>query len=662
MPNIRDIQAGEQAQILASSYLLYNGLLLTDVLTEEFSFEEVRTPDQSQVLYNKITIKVSAILDKSLNNFKTSPGNTSSIIRGGDIAFSDQNLQVIYNQLMQDRGVLKYAMPGNEVIESPELVPNTGGQRYPCDAMQGPKPLYCQITQISGTSSFYVRFGIETWQDKCTDGGKLIRSHRWSMAHDVDGETWLTTRIVTGQLHFRPEWLERLQITPDRVLREWAHPVPKGFKRHNVKIQASPNGMEIAYSFTDSEEVLPLGSNSPALKLQAEFSISSSLAEGKPALTQAACHISAVGPKSQYRFNLLQMALRIALRKIQKPGLAAVTDITINYSLTNMFVDVTMRAIWKPVGLGLEGMAIPDTGLLAIDDQNDLDAALLPYRPAGEPSQAKEPFDALAPAMTDHGTVGTFAGFIVASGLINGCFASSKPEIQNWNGSIENLSDGTIIRGLTQDGDYGGGSDFAMKDNNGNAVSFSLTITPVLTIQMLATGLSNAYVAAVGFYEEWSMNTRYHTVHQRAVLPTGAGQSSSPGDFATYKRPQVGTLGDPYTIKTVDWSIAWVGPSASQIMLPSPDTGDANDILLEEDISPAAPGFCNSSNKAWRVSGTYKYVSLKLRTSSAAVKSQYNYVDDGFSLGKAITDPSARAENIIGQSRFIAGYSPSFVG
>jgi hypothetical protein len=122
-------------------------------------------------------------------------------------------------------------------------------------------------------------------------------------------------------------------------------------------------------------------------------------------------------------------------------------------------------------------------------------------------------------------------------------------------------------------------------------------------------------------------------------------------------------LGLPYTIKTVDWSIAWVGPSASQIMLPSPDTGDANDVLIDEHILPAVPGFCNSSNKAWRVSGTYKYISKMLRTSSAAVKGQYgNYTDQGFAVGKAITDPSARAENTIGQTRFMAGYSPSFVG
>jgi hypothetical protein len=664
MPNIRDIQAGEQAQIQASSYLMYNGLLLVDVITEEFSLEEVRTPDQSQVLYNHLVIKVTGLLDKGLNNFKRSPGNPESIIRGGDVAFSNQNISIIQSKLMAERAVLRYAPGGNtDLIEVPGIVPATGGQRYPCDANQGPKPLYAQITEIAGTSSCYVRFGIEAWIDPCTDGGKFIRAHRWSMAHDVDGDTWLTTRMVTGQVYFRPEWLQRQGVTPDRILRDWAPPKPDGFKRHNVKIQAAPNGMEVAYSFTDSEEVLPLGSKSPALKLQAEFSISSSLAEGKPALTQAACHISASGPKSECRSNLLQMALRLALRKIQKPGLVAVTDITINYSLSNMFADVVMRAIWKPVGIGIEGMAIPNTGLLAPDDALDLDVALSPYRDVGEPSQGFQPFDALSPAMGRQESMGTYAGFIVASGIINGCFLNATPQIEIWDGKTQDLPNGTILTSTGGEAIFGGGSDFGIVDNSGNTVPFDMQITPVLTINMLATGLSNAYVAAVGFYEEWTMNTRYHTNHNRAVLPVGAGQSSSPGEASQYRPPQVGTLGLPYTIKTVDWSIAWVGPSASQIMLPSPDTGDANDVLIDEDISPAVPGFCNSSNKAWRVSGTYKYISKMLRTSSAAVKGQYgNYTDQGFAVGKAITDPSARAENTIGQTRFMAGYSPSFVG
>lgn len=660
MPNIRDIQDTGTSEIRGSSWLSYNNLLLTDVLTEEFSFEEVRTPDQSQVLYNHIVIKVSAIIDKGLNNFRESPGTPGvGAIRGGDLPFSDDNLRLIYDRLMTDRALLRYSMPGHEVIESPAVVPNTGGQRYPCDAMQGPKPLYCQITQISGTGSFYVRFGIETWQDKCVDGGKLIRSHRWSMAHDVDGDTWLTTRIVTGQLYFRPEWLERINANAGQIFRDWVHQIPAGFKRQNVKVQVAPNGMELAYSFVDVEEVLPLGSKSPATKLQADFSISSSLAEGKPALTQASCHISATGPKSQYRFNLLRMAISIAMRKLQKPGHVATTDITINYSLTNNFVDLVVRALWKPVGIGIEGMAIPNMGLLAADDAGDLDFALSDYRANGEAAQGTDNFSAVAPRML-RDSVGTYVGLIVSSAIINGCFDSKNIPVSMWTGRFEKINGATLKPVVVEDGTDP--INYSMIDNNGNTVAYSLEVVPQLTMQMLATGLSNAYVAAVGYYEEWSMNTLYHTVHQRAILPTGAGQSSSPGDYSTYRPPQVGTLGNPYTIKTVDWSIAWVGPSASQIMLPSPDTGDSNDILIEESIQPAAPGFCNSTNKAWRVSGTYKYVSLKLRTSSAAVKSQYTYIDDGFSLGKAITDPSARAENIIGQSRFIAGYSPSFVG
>jgi hypothetical protein len=72
----------------------------------------------------------------------------------------------------------------------------------------------------------------------------------------------------------------------------------------------------------------------------------------------------------------------------------------------------------------------------------------------------------------------------------------------------------------------------------------------------------------------------------------------------------------------------------------------------------------NSSHKSWRVSGTYWYVSKRLRSASATVVATFPSLgaDQGFSPGRSITDPYNRQTNTIGQSRFVAGYSPSFVG
>jgi hypothetical protein len=506
-----------------------------------------------------------------------------------------------------------------------------------------------------------VRFGIECWTTPCVDhanGPVAFQAHRWSMAHDVDGDTWLTTRMVTGHVKFFPEALTLRDMVPDQVLDDpFFHPIPPGFKRQNVRVQAHPNGMELAYSFTDTEQVLPLGSLSPATKLTAEFSLGTSLAEGKPSVTQAGVHVSAVGPKNQYRFNLLIMAIRIALAKLQKPGLELVNEIMVTYSLDNRLVDLSLKAIWKPLAIGMEGLQLGDTGLKGNDDLGDLDNALSIYRDINEARQGTQPHLAKAPESSFHGRKGTWLGLCIGSALVNGCYDPTQPRnrvLSNGNEKME------VEFGPDPDNEL-----LLPLSNNGDPLPFDLEVTTELTITLLATGLSVAVTEGAGFYEDWWMQTRYHTSHNKAFLPIGRAVPASPGDdIGVYTQPQVATLGLPYTLKSVDWSVAWVGEAPEYITLPSPDSGDDNDVLLAEDITPAVPTVCNSTRKSWRVSGTFWYVSKRLRTSSATVVATFPSlgVDQGFSPGKSITDPNDRQSNTIGQSRFVAGYSPSFVG
>lgn len=653
-PPLSNVQLDEAASLLkGSSWLSYNGLLLTDVLTEAYEMQEERSPDQSQVLGVKHTIKVTGIINPGVNTYKATANPGGYPVRQ-EIPVADimGNINIIKEQMMQDRKILKWAIGGTLILESPVFDPANTLVRFPCDSAQGPKPLYCQITKIIGTGCFYVRFGIETTITNCYQSAKYIKSHRFSMAHDVDGDTWLTTRMVQGQVVFHPEWLNlaRTLAFPDKIEHIWAHPVPDGCKRGNVKVQAHPNGMEVAYSFVDTEQHLPLGTLSPATKFSAEFSLSSSLAADKPALTQAAFHAQAVGPKNQYRFNLLIMAIRLANRKLQKPGHMMTTDIVITYSLDQCMVDLTMKALWKPVGVGADAIQLNMTGLTAAEDLDDIDIAWQAFRDVGEGKQGTQSNQAQAPHMRNHDTMGTFSGYVVGSNLVDGCLNLTRPTNDFWSGGIsgKTIDDHTPNSG----GDFG-----SLLDNAGNAISFNLNVTPTLTIQVLSTGLSSM----TGLYEEWRMTTRYHTNHQKAMMPVGAAQTASPGDVTTYKAPQFATLGLPYTLKAVDWTIAWIGPSPAGIILPSPDTGDSNDVLLAEDVAPAVPGIANSTNKTWRVSGTYWYGQKKLRTASLAAKTQFDYVDQGFAMGRSITDPSIQNANTVVLTKFVAGYSPSFV-
>lgn len=672
--DVINIQANNaEAQLLASSWLIYNNLLLVDVLTESYEVNEYRSDDGAQVLGHHHVIKVTGLIARGFNSFSYISAADQSVAVRSNLPSGQMpnaghmdNIRVIRDILMQDRKPLRWAVGGKVVLESPARVDGINPVYFPNDNMNGPKPLYCHVTQVTGTSAFYVRFAIETWINKCASFPRFIQSHRYSMAHDVDGDTWLTTRMVTGQVKFNPEWLQRTGIPPTRIEPRWFHPVPDGFKRQNVKVQAHPNGMEVAYSFMDQEVTLPLGSRSPATKLAAEFSLASSLAEGKPALTQAAIHVAAVGPKHQYRFNLLVMAMSIAQRKLQKPGHVLTSDITITYSLDNTMVDLSMKAIWKPLGIGMEGLQINATGLDTDEDYGDLDFALQPFRAVGEPLQGNQSMQALSPKLRFSESAGTYSGIAVGSSIINGCFrmSDSLPENIEIDFETDDAPYKAMLKMTAELNPVSGDSiSLTMVDDAGNNVPMTLQLTSILTIPMLDTGLSYIFTNGIGLYEDWQMTTRYHTSHNKAVMPVSSAQG---GSASTYVPPQVASLGLPYTLKVVDWTIGWIGPDANSIILPSPDTQDPNDVLLEEHITPAVPSICNSTNKAWRVSGTYWYMSKKLRTSSYEARTQFGYdpndINNGFAFGKSITDPDSRTANVVGLSRFIAGYSPSFVG
>jgi hypothetical protein len=658
-PPLINVQASEaETTLLGSSWLVYNSVLLTEVLTESYEMEEVRSEDGSQKLATKHTIKVLAIFNPQVNAYVA---QTTAAVRSP----VQPNITQVRDFLLTDRGFLQYAIGGRVVVESPERT--SANETRPCDSYQGPKPLYCQVTNVTGTATFYVRFAVECWTDTCVTVGGLnqyVQSHRWTMTHDVNGDDWSTTRMVTGQIKFRPELLQVLDddglaTEPDQVNVNFFHPVPYGFKRQNVRVQAHPNGMELSYAFVDQEVVLPLGSLSPATKLTAEFSLAAGFGQDKTPITQAGVHVAALGPKNQYRFNLLVMAMRIGLRKLAKPGLIMINEVQIHYSLDNRFVDLTLKAIWKPVVAGMEGLHLADTGLKATDDYGDLDNALSIFRANGEYPQASRSNLAQSPVSSFDGRCGTYLGLCVGSTLVNGCFQFQQPENLWFSLSNEKATRSAEFepdpQNLLVD----------PKTNTGQSIPFSLEITSGLTIALYSTGLSPLATEGAGVYEEWSQSTRYHTSHQKAVLPIGRAVSASPGDdIGVYSQPQVATLGLPYTLKSVDWSVAWIGPNPNSILLPSPDSGDTNDVLLAEDITPAVPMVVNSSHKSWRVSGTYWYVSKRLRSASATVVATFPSlgVDQGFSPGKSITDPNDRQTNTIGQSRFVAGYSPSFVG
>jgi hypothetical protein len=644
---LSQIQDDESGLLQSSSALSYNKVLMAEVIVKSYDTRNIDTEDGAQRLVTEHTVEVEAIVHPAMNQYyEDGFGDIHRAPAFDRTIFNSAAL--LHKHLMQERGELYLLIAGRLVLSAPV----TG---FTCDAMMGPKPQRCEVTRVTGTSSFYVKFTIKTWIDNCSylSGGRFIRAHRWTCSHDVDGSTWLTTRAVQGTVQFRPEVLVQKDKAPDQVADpNFIHPLPRGFVRENVKVIAAADGMNIAYSFVDREVALPLGSLNPATRLKAEFSFASELnvTDKSNLMTSAMVHVSAVGPKDQLRPNLLTVALRVALAKLSRDrGRLFVYSFQATYSLDEVLIDVTIRAIWKPVAEGVkvgeaDGFNI-DVRPLRDGDKTDLDDALAPWKGVGEGKQGSQPHQAKNPISPLDGRRGTWMGYCVGSAIVDGCYLHQQPrnhllEEAVFEGGPGASNPTDILQSIT---------------NTNGPVSFDLRVVAELEIETASTGYSAESTNGDGWYQTWEQNTRYETRHLKALLPVGYVQGASPGS-TDYTPPQVATLGVPYTTMTVVCTVGWVGPSASGVILPSPDIDTNNYTLLRDEVQPATPVIINSLLRGWRFTTTYYYVCKKLRTASEVARSQFAGTDYGLAIGTSVNDPYVQES--VGFDNFETGYVP----
>lgn len=167
----------------------------------------------------------------------------------------------IKHELMQPRGQLRFSVGGVLMLLAP--LPGTA-----CDATNGPTPLDCSVTAMTGTRTFRVRFSIQADINESllrlspTNFGYVL-SHRWSMQHDLDSD-FFVKRVIHGRLVFRADMVQRgpdanvgSGFNPDDFRRFFFHPIPTGWARRGVRVKALDDEVTVDYEVTDQQ--LPVG-------------------------------------------------------------------------------------------------------------------------------------------------------------------------------------------------------------------------------------------------------------------------------------------------------------------------------------------------------------------------------------------------------------------
>lgn len=181
------------------------------------------------------------------------------------------SLTYIEAMLKVPRKELRFSIGADRVIQAPlrlnanrQLDPK--GTLLPCDPGGGPFPELVKILKVQGDSSAILLFRIRCFVNTCLN---IVLSNRWEVTHKID-ELQYTTRYVRGVAQLRKDLalFANPPVKIDDFRRAFFVPCPLNYKREDVDVTASSDGLTLTYSFADREQPLNSEGDFPGIKIE----------------------------------------------------------------------------------------------------------------------------------------------------------------------------------------------------------------------------------------------------------------------------------------------------------------------------------------------------------------------------------------------------------
>lgn len=233
----------------------YNDIPLTIVRTNNILYEAIFSQDQTTYLYTHYIFNIQGIINPDAMSFII---NSSQALEQVPGVLPATTIAAIRHALLQPRGQFIVTDDvGNELMHTPDA-------GFFVDAKDGPKPLSCHITQISGSKTVTMRWEIEGWIRECYGGeaDPFILSNRWSDQIHIN-QHQLATHISAGQTVFNKAQIDFINFAPDDFRNQIFPGVPPGFRRTDVTIVQNSAGNELMWSVTDEEMMYNIGNTDP---------------------------------------------------------------------------------------------------------------------------------------------------------------------------------------------------------------------------------------------------------------------------------------------------------------------------------------------------------------------------------------------------------------
>lgn len=257
--------------------MIYGNAELQIVRTLDILKEDLYTPDMQQYLKSRWYYECLAYFNPSATAYKRfidaggAGVDLNVAFPGANPAETHDAIRRLLSAPRQKLYLLLEGPPLGQALGTPTVLLESPGKDrrgndYPCDFNGGPFPRVLGIKQITGSKTFLVHFGIETYVNEC--GAVLpasdpavprpIVSNRYRMYTDTDGDHY-SVRHIEGTVVFRADVLHHLQdalggpITPDLFRHQFFHPIPDYFHRAGIHVEAVEDGYTIRYHVIDKE-------------------------------------------------------------------------------------------------------------------------------------------------------------------------------------------------------------------------------------------------------------------------------------------------------------------------------------------------------------------------------------------------------------------------
>lgn len=321
--------------------MIYNGVTLPAVNIMRFEQRALEDDSHTDWYCTEFDFTVNSIINSSYIR----------VTSGGSVLTNPADIMTtLRSLLLARRKPLSLKFNGVELIPKAPL-----GNRGTVDAQNGPKPVTCQLIQLTDTT-FLMNYHMRAsyWENNTVAPGATrinrrsspVLYNRWSETVDIDGLN-LTRRTRQGKFVIRSD--NSQGFIADEVRTQMAVvSIPPNFLRESASYTVDPSGLAMQYRVTD-QEVYKMPP-SPAFKAEGEYT-ETAPGYGGPR-RHGRVRVKLYGDRSaNSQARLAEAALTIAMSKLRQ-----------NISVSNfpelIFTDASMRLgmyeNWVEVSLACE--------------------------------------------------------------------------------------------------------------------------------------------------------------------------------------------------------------------------------------------------------------------------------------------------------------------